>query len=47
MEIDPIIVNLTVFVLASGALFAAAAFACFVPAHRATRIDPSELFRIE
>jgi ABC-type antimicrobial peptide transport system permease subunit len=37
----------TVFVLASATLFTAAAVACFVPAQRATRIDPAELFRIE
>jgi ABC-type antimicrobial peptide transport system permease subunit len=39
--------DMSVFALASGALFGAAALACFVPAHRAARIDPAELFRID
>jgi predicted permease len=36
-----------VFVVASLILFSVAALACFVPAQRATRIDPADLFRRE
>ena len=39
--------DLRVFAATSVALFAVAALACFVPAQRATRIDPAELFRME
>jgi predicted permease len=39
--------DVSVFVMASAALFSVAALACFVPAQRATRIDPAELFRID
>jgi ABC-type lipoprotein release transport system permease subunit len=39
--------DVRVFALTGIALLGVAGLACFVPAQRATRIDPAELFRME